>query len=269
MTSKELRKLQNLFNKSIELLELDIESSLFISRKCLELIIHNFFEMQKLAKKESGDDYPILSKMIKKLILENYLGKNLADDMEYIRKKGNDAVHIPDKTAKKQTIKPVNLTIAKGSTQRVGKVIAWYLESANKADNTLFLYAARIGKLPKKNLKQNERVFELSEAIYDLCSYQIFRNPDAIWDITEGIPKSKILDDDIKELIAETERLVWKYNNFEDDFVEGDSRFQNFKNYFSNKKSETAASLFKKINPYQVDEVNRLRKVVKNRYFAN
>jgi len=77
------------------------------------------------------------------------------------------------------------------------------------------------------------------------------------------------LDDDIKELIEKTKRLVWKYNKFDDDFVEGDSRFQIFKNYFSNKKSETAASLFKKINPYQVDEFYRLRKVVKNRYFAN
>jgi len=269
MTSKELRKLQNLFYKSIELLELDIESSLFISRKCLELIIHKFFEMQKLAKKESGDDYPILSKMIRKLILENYLGKNLADDMQYIRKKGNDAVHIADKTAKKQTIKPVNLTIAIGSIQRVGKIITWYLESVNKADNTLFLYAAKIGKLPKRHLKQNERAFELNEAIYDLCSYQIFRNPDAIWDITKGITKSKILDDDIKELIEKTKRLVWKYNKFDDDFVEGDSRFQNFKNYFSNKKSETAASIFKKFYSDQVDEVNRLRKVLKNRYFAN
>ena len=28
-------------------------------------------------------------------------------------------------------------------------------------------------------------------------------------------------------------------------------------------------TIFKKINPYQVDEVNRLRKVLKNRYFAN
>ncbi len=261
MTSKDLRKIQTLLNKSIELQSIDTDSSLFISRKGLELLIHKFFEENDIEKKESHEEYPVLSTMIKKLTNEKYITKTLSIDMEFIRKKGNNAVHF--------TGKPVNPSIAKGSIQRLGKIIAWCLEELNKDDNTLFLYAAKVGKLPKSTLKKNEKVSELNEAIYDLCSYQIFRNSSAIWDITEGISKSKILDDEIKELIEKTERLILKFYKFDDEFVEGGTPFQNFLQFINKKKHETAATMFKKFYSDHVDEVNRLRKIVKNRYFAN
>ncbi|MCA9748603.1 MAG: DUF4145 domain-containing protein, partial [Romboutsia sp.] len=104
MTKKQLTKAQSLFNKSIELLEVDTSSSLFLSRKNLEFIVHNYFEFYNLEKKQDLEEYPVLSTMINKLSDENYITRDLYNDMEFIRKKGNSAVHF--------TAKPVNPSIA-------------------------------------------------------------------------------------------------------------------------------------------------------------
>lgn len=265
MTKQELTKIQNLYIKSIELLEIDVDSSLLLSRKILETLIHRYFEYKGITKKAPRAKYPILSNMIKKLYSKEIITDEIFNSMEFIRKKGNDGAHVSDKTAIKKTIHPVNPSIAKGSIKRVGTIIIWFLDNLEFDVNSLYLQALSLSKINKNHFAHNEEIIELSNMISTLCNTNLFNNPNKISDTALSINTSIIYDTELNELIQQIDKFCRKYINFHNNYVYNPSTQDQIKNWFGIKvKSSTKA--FLEIYQEEYKYLQSWRKMMADRY---
>lgn len=253
-----IKKLNELMLTSINLLEVDFNSSLIISRKILEMIVHRIFEKLKLEKPKDENGYYILSSLIAVLYKLKKIDSELFDLMSEIRKHGNNAAHInTDETSTK---------IAEHNIRLLSKVTIWFLDFIDERNNSLYMLVKR-KSYSKIYQDEGEKVYKLYEILIQLNKLSILKNRRAVNENLNQINYQMILDDELKDYFELTEYLKDKYEDFFDEFDNSENPFTKFlRENVKKKKKVTAGAEFKKFFSKDLERLNKMKTLIKHRY---
>lgn len=250
-----LHKSQSLYNKSIEVLQIDKASSLFMSRKNLEMVIHSYYEENNLPKKEEQQKYPELYWMMRNLKERNDISKTIFATMDYIRKNANKAIHEAEHS--------VGSSVANNCINKMASILIWYLKSSGSTENTYFLMLVN-----RSNSKSEDTyAVELHNALADIFEFRISKKPRKFYEALETIEKFDILDEDWDELVDANLVLLERFDEFDDNFVERNFGFKGIIDEIVNAKKQTASEIFSQLNSDKIYEIEKLKEKIYDKYF--
>ncbi|MBK8943776.1 MAG: hypothetical protein IPM32_00760 [Ignavibacteriae bacterium] len=172
----------------------------------MELLINEFFEINKIEKPKNAQGYPTPFLLIKYLYENKLIKKNTYLTMEEIRNKGNAAAH--GKNIVKKSFSPI---------KDISELLVWFLKHFDETENSLYLIVSRHSKLFSKVVNKSDYAFDLYQVIREITTLSIYKNTTYLVELTERILIDDILDSELINLINMTSDLVnkfdnWKYN---------------------------------------------------------
>lgn len=205
----ELERIHKLYNTIVEYEEDVPEISIFTSRTLLELLLHNYYDINSLPKPTDANGYHILSDMIKNLQSKKLMSKGILDIMEDIRKKGNIIAH--------PTIGEIKKGDSKKSIENISEVLIWY-NSANAEFQFSLVY--QIYKKAKISQTKTPKEFKVGFALVDfILSSSIFSKTNKFMSsYVDLITKYENEDSDLFDFIYEKKELVQDYEEFKEDY---------------------------------------------------
>lgn len=231
LPKKLITKLNSLTSIAFETSQIDSTTSDFLSRKIMELLLNQFYEFKKIEKPRNAQGHSTPFLMIKYLLENKLIKKNIYQTMEVIRERGNSAAHSND-TIKKQ-YSPI---------KEICILLVWFLKEFDETENSLFLLATRHSKLFSQEVAKDDYAYSLYQVVKDLTTLSIFKRTTYLIEFTESIIDDDIYDKKLIDLIDITKDLVYKFDNWKynyDPSVNKVNFFERLLGYTDTKSSPT------------------------------
>lgn len=251
------KELNEYLTESINLVEINHNSSLINTRKTLEYIVNSVYDREKIEKPVNEKGYTELSNLIDVLKKERKISTELAELMHKLRRNGNDAAHFNIKKPKKLT--------ALNNIKLLCKVLVWFLKKHDMCENSLYLLSLRRARIKIKP-KGNKTVYHLNESLTKLTGLSIFKNTNTIRKTIKGIPTKLLLDKELIDYIDCLSELVdkyyedWKYFNYSEPFLKFVMR------KLRGKKKFTPRECFLSLYRPRLDYLEEVKLTIEKRY---
>ena len=245
--NKLLQKLQGLANITLEVSHIDGATTLFLSRKISEMLIHEYFENMEIKKPRNAQGYPTPF-LLNKYLLENKLiGKKVHTNMEAIREKGNLAAHAYDKKVTKQQLQ--------SSIKELSFILTWFLEEFGETDNSLYMFATRNSKTFSKKVPIDSYSYELFKVTKDITTLSLFSKTKHLIHLTNDFDYEGIVDDELIDLIDMTNDIANKYDDLKYEFDPNDYKGNILQRLFKSQSKKVTPSkafryVFKRVRKY-------------------
>jgi hypothetical protein len=252
-----IKKLNELLIISIKLLEIDHNSSLIITRKTLEYIVHCIYEHENIQMPRDENNYYVLSNLIDTLKKKRKISLELAELMHKIRKNGNNAAHFNIKNPKNTT--------ALNNIKLLCKVLIWFLKKYDMHENSLYLLAHRRAKI-KISPRESKRIYQINESLMKLTRLSIYRSMNTILDIIDEMPLELLLDVELKDYIYRLLKSIEKYFQIMENHNASKSLFELAKLILPWKKKTTPRQVFEELYGTRLDYLKEVKLTIKKRY---
>lgn len=242
---------------SINLVEINHNSSLINTRKTLEYIVNSVYSREKLVKPVNEKGYTELSNLIDVLKKMRKISPELADLMHKLRKNGNDAAHFNNKKPQKSTaLKNIKLLC---------KVLVWFLKKYDLCENSLYLLAHRRANI-KILQRGNKSVYHLNESLTKLSRLSILKSSKTIKGLLDEIPKRILFDKELTNYFNCLNELVAEYFKAGEYADYTGSWLNNFIRKLKGRKRITQREFFLSLNEPRIDYLKKVKMTVKKRY---
>jgi len=252
-----IKQLNNRLIVSINLLDIDHESSLITARKSLEFIVQRIYDRENIEIPRDDNNYYVLSKLIDDLRKKRKISPNLAALMHKIRKNGNDAAHFNIKKPKKAT--------AINNIKLLCKALIWFLNKYDMSENSLYMLAQRRARV-KISPRGNKTIYHLNESLTKLTRLSIYRSMNTIWDIIDEMPMDLLFDEDLKDYIYRLLKSIEKYFQILKKHNDSKSLFELAKLILPWKKKTTPRQVFEELYSTRLDYLKEVKLTIKKRY---
>jgi len=252
-----IKKLNELLTVSIKLLEIDHNSSLIITRKSLEYIVHCVYDRENIQMPRDENNYYVLSNLIDVLKKKRKISSEQAELMHKIRRNGNNAAHFNIK-------KPKNTT-ALNNTKLLCKVLIWFLKKYDMCENSLYLLAHRRTKV-KISQRGNKTIYHLNESLTKLTRLSIFKSMNTLVDIIDELPVNLLLDEELLDYIYRLCQLIDKYSQTLKKHNDSSSMLKLAKLILPWKKKTTPRQVFEELYGPRLDYLQEVKMTIKKRY---
>ena len=259
-----LKKIQELISVSIELISIDISTSLYMNRKILEIIVNNFYEINDIKKAKTANGYPTLFVLVKKMKEEELAPSDIISAMERVRDFGNLAVH----EQSKKFVKPEAIE----SLKNLCGILVWFLEINDSKENSLYLLSLRRGNQVSSKLLKTEFPKKLDKSLKNIFSLSPIANNKRITNELEELTISKIIDKQLVDYITSLDEIVKKYEKWNYEFDASDykedfiiSIYKRIAGYKKGPKP-TPGKMFKEFYKDEIITLNEKKKLIQKKY---
>lgn len=254
-----LKKTQELLSTSIKHLDDELSTSLFHSRKILELLINSYFEIKGMKKGRNPEGYSTLALLIDNIRNNKLTPEHITEAMYYVKNNGNKIAHKydfnPTKTIGQETIKSIST------------IIVWYLEELKLMNNSLGLLAIRRAKMIKEKLNKGESIYLLNNILNEILKTDPINEFDKCKLLAQQLNQFDIIDKELLQYSKKMNDVATQYQKFKNSnsFLSGGAT-KIFSKFFNQPLEIMSDLIFKKRYKLKLKKINELRTLISTRY---
>jgi len=265
LTDKQLlKKVQEMFSVAIEVINIDTSTIIILSRKILELVVHNFYEANNIKKAKNAYGQPTLYMLIKNIEEEKLAPEQIITAMNSVKDKGNKATHDH----------MVRFSKAEGieTVENICGVLVWVLENRKLTENSLYLLCLRRSKQIKGKLAKTEFAKELNVTLINIFKLSVIVNSNKFWDWLDAVDMDKVIDPELENYLRYARKVLSKYYRWYDKFDEvdyADTAADDAYNWVMTRKineAPTPGKFFREFYGSLLDSLDEMKEKIINKY---